>query len=119
MSMICMGLGSDGSGLEVAVALNPIEIPIIIKEVESIPIEVELKSIEIKKGRVIGKHGSARMQIEEETGAKIAVYGRTISIIGNAEGIERARRAVEMLLQGAKHTTTFRTLEHKAVKFEL
>ena len=48
MSMITMGLGSDGSGLEVAVALNPIEIPIAIKEVESIPIEVELKSIEIR-----------------------------------------------------------------------
>ena len=77
------------------------------------------KSIEVKKGRVIGKHGSARMQIEEETGTKMAVYGRTISIIGNAEGIEQARRAVEMLLQGAKHTTTFRILGHRDVKFEL
>ncbi len=69
------------------------------------------KSLKTKKGRVIGKHGLARDSIEKETGAKISVFGKTISIIGNAEAVETARRAIEMLLEGAKHATVMNFLK--------
>ena len=73
-----------------------------------------------KKGRVIGKKGRARKKIEEETETFISVYGKTVSIIGNPENIERALRAIEMLLQGAEHKTVFNYLgKRKTKKFEL
>ena len=80
------------------------------------------KQIEVKKGRVIGRKGKARESIEKETNCFISVYGKTIALIGKAEDIETARRAVEMLLQGAKHTTMLEFLEKKQLegrKFEL
>jgi len=61
------------------------------------------KSLQTKKGRVIGKQGLAREAIEKETDAKISVFGKTVSIIGNHESVEIARQAIEMLLEGAEH----------------
>ncbi|MBN2067342.1 MAG: RNA-processing protein [Candidatus Diapherotrites archaeon] len=64
-----------------------------------------------KKGRVIGRQGTARETIERETGSKISVMGKTISIIAGPESMETTRRAVEMLLRGANHSTIFKFLE--------
>ena len=61
------------------------------------------KTLHTKKARVIGTKGLAREQIEKATGAKISIFGKTVSIIGNHEEVELAREAVEMLLMGAKH----------------
>ncbi|MCX6803135.1 MAG: KH domain-containing protein [Candidatus Diapherotrites archaeon] len=58
-----------------------------------------------KKGRVIGKEGFARIEIEKKTHCLVSVYGKTIAIIGLADEIESAISAVEMLLEGAKHET--------------
>jgi len=63
------------------------------------------KTAMTKKGRVIGAKGMAREQIEKATGAKISVFGKTVSIIGSGEEVELARDAIERLLQGAKHET--------------
>ena len=75
-----------------------------------------------KKGRVIGSQGAAREEIEQDTGAKISVYGKTIGIIGKDEEVDKAKRAVDMLLSGAAHTSVFRSLRKKegsGEKFEL
>jgi ribosomal RNA assembly protein len=58
-----------------------------------------------KRGRVIGREGIARMEIEKQTHCLISVQGKTVAIIGLAGEIEQALHAVEMLLQGAKHET--------------
>ena len=71
------------------------------------------RAMTVKKGRVIGKQGSARERIEKETGTKISVQGKTIAILGESESIETARKAVEMLLQGANHKTIFKFLERE------
>ena len=68
------------------------------------------KEIETKKARVIGEKGKARSEIEAKTGANISVFGKTIAIIGRNEEIEKARKAVEMLLQGARHVTVYNFL---------
>ncbi|KAA0006528.1 MAG: RNA-processing protein [Thermoplasmata archaeon] len=62
-------------------------------------------------GRVIGKDGKARRVIEEITGAHIAIYGHTVAIIGKMDEIDFAKRAIEMLLEGANHATVYRYLE--------
>lgn len=75
-----------------------------------------------KKGRVIGTEGKVRERIEEETETKISVFGKTISIIGRIESMERARKAIEMLLSGARHETIFKFLRESSfekTKFEL
>ena len=68
------------------------------------------------KGRVIGDDGRSKRFIEKSTNCFISVYGKTVAIIGPNDEIVRARRAVIMLLEGAKHATAYRFLEeYKAV----
>ena len=43
--------------------------------------------IERIKGRIIGENGTARLNIENLTGATISVYGRTVGIIGRTKSI--------------------------------
>lgn len=66
---------------------------------------------QVLKGRVIGRKGRARQIIEQCTGAKIAVYGKTVSILGPWQAVELAKRAVEMLLEGKSHGVVFKFLE--------
>ena len=68
------------------------------------------KRIEVLKGRVIGSAGKSKNIIEKYTETKIAIYGKTISIIGNWSGVSKARQAVEMLLNGSSHNTVYRFL---------
>ena len=77
------------------------------------------KSVNAKKGRVIGEKGRTRDKIESETGTYISVYGKTIGIIGKIEEVPIARKAIEMLLEGAMHKTAYTYLENKNKQFEL
>lgn len=75
-----------------------------------------------KKGRVIGAHGTAREEIEIDTGANISVYGKTIGIIGKEDEVSKAKHAIEMLLGGAAHPMVFSALkrgQRGAEKFDL
>ena len=65
------------------------------------------------KGRVIGEGGKSRRHIEDLTNTNIVVYGKTIGIIGKAEDVVIARKAVVGLLEGSKHTTVYRMIERK------
>ncbi|HIQ10154.1 MAG TPA: RNA-processing protein [Euryarchaeota archaeon] len=65
-----------------------------------------------QKARLIGRGGSAREKLEALTGTKIRVYGKTVAIIGDEEGIALAKRAVERLVgDGSPHNVVFRELE--------
>jgi ribosomal RNA assembly protein len=68
------------------------------------------KTIQTKKGRIIGKEGKIRNKIEEETNTTISVYGKTVGIIGKGEDMEKAMRAITMLLEGASHNTVLNYL---------
>ncbi len=70
------------------------------------------RQIELK-GRVIGTKGKIKKMIEKYCDVKIAVYGKTISIIGKWENVQKAARAIEMLLSGAMHKTVYRFLEEQ------
>ncbi len=71
------------------------------------------KTIKTRKGRVIGRHGKAREIIERETDSKIVVLGKTVAIIARPEEMQTARKAVEMLLEGAEHSTIYKLLQRK------
>ncbi len=70
-------------------------------------------SMERLKGRVIGTEGKTRNYIEEHTESIISVYGKTVGIIGEAETVMLARRAVESLLSGGTHSAVYKWLEKK------
>ncbi|MEM3054428.1 MAG: KH domain-containing protein [Candidatus Bathyarchaeia archaeon] len=65
------------------------------------------------KGRIIGMEGKTRRIIEELTDTHIAVYGHTVSIIGNIEHAQVAREAIQMLIQGSQHATVYKFLHRK------
>jgi ribosomal RNA assembly protein len=65
------------------------------------------------RGRIIGKEGRSREQIEHMTECEISVFGKTVAIIGLPEQIKIARSAIDMLLQGLPHEMVFAFLERK------
>jgi ribosomal RNA assembly protein len=65
------------------------------------------------RGRIIGKDGRSREQIEHMTECEISVFGKTVAIIGLPEQMKIARSAVDMLLQGLPHEMVFAFLERK------
>lgn len=65
----------------------------------------------VLKGRVIGTKGKMKKIIEKYCDVKIAIYGKTISIIGKWDRVRLAKKAIEMLLHGAMHITVYRFLE--------
>jgi ribosomal RNA assembly protein len=69
------------------------------------------KRIITLKGRVIGEGGKTKRIIEQLTDTKLAIYGKTISIIGRWQDAEKAREAITMLLSGSQHSTVYRFLE--------
>jgi ribosomal RNA assembly protein len=65
------------------------------------------------KGRIIGKGGKTREIMESMTGARISVYGKTISIIGDSDQIQSIRTAMDMLIEGAPHGAVYGYLEKR------
>jgi ribosomal RNA assembly protein len=71
------------------------------------------KHITRMKGRIIGEEGKARKILEELTECHISVYGKTASVIGEAEKVAIARRAIESLLNGSPHSNVYNWLERQ------
>jgi ribosomal RNA assembly protein len=65
------------------------------------------------KGRIIGREGKSKREIETLTDTQISIYGKTIAIIGRVEDVPNARKAIENLLRGATHSSVFKFLEKK------
>ncbi len=63
------------------------------------------------KGRIIGEGGKARRNLEQMTGTYINVYDDVVAIIGDYESAQVAREAIEMLIQGRKHSTVYKFVD--------
>lgn len=68
------------------------------------------------KGRVIGCEGISKEQIEKKTGSYLSIYGKTIGIVAKFEVIHIVRTAIEMLLNGARHSTAFKYIDKENQK---
>ncbi|MBD3313311.1 RNA-processing protein [Candidatus Woesearchaeota archaeon] len=71
------------------------------------------------RGRIIGEDGKSRKTIEDLTETSISVYGKTVSIIGKHLNADLARKAVESLISGAKHSAVYRRLEKKSKELKI
>ena len=65
------------------------------------------------KGRLIGENGRTRELMEELSGADVAIYGSTLSVIGEPEQVDTIREAAEMLIDGAPHGAVYSFLERR------
>lgn len=73
-------------------------------------------SLDRIRGRVIGLKGKSRRVIEELTRCYLSVYGRTVSIIGDAVEVQLAADAVRALAGGSQHRTVYNTLQKARTK---
>lgn len=71
------------------------------------------KALARHKGRIIGKDGKTRDIIINMAEVSMAVYGKTVSIIGELENVMVAKEAVEMILNGSRHKSVYGFLEAK------
>ena len=71
------------------------------------------KQIERFRGRIIGRNGKSREQIEDLTGTILSVYNKTVAIIGMPEQVKLAQKALEMILEGLPHEVVFAFLDKK------
>ncbi|HDD46196.1 MAG TPA: RNA-processing protein [Candidatus Aenigmarchaeota archaeon] len=68
--------------------------------------------------RVIGRKGTAKKKIEIYTHTNISVYGKTIAMIGKWDNVERARKAIDMLVDGKTHQYVFSYLKRSSREIE-
>ena len=63
------------------------------------------------RGRIIGEQGKARKNMENLSNTSIAVYGRTVSIIGGPTQLKLAVDAIESLSSGSMHGHVYKRIE--------
>lgn len=63
------------------------------------------------RSRLIGRNGRIRSLIEEMTHTEMAIYGWTVLVIGDEDGLALATPAIESILNGAEHGTVLHGLE--------
>ncbi|QUC64930.1 RNA-binding protein [Nitrosopumilus sp. K4] len=68
-------------------------------------------NIERIKGRIIGEGGKARRNMENLSGTHISVYGKTVSIIGDASKLRLAVDAISSISNGSMHGAVYNKLE--------
>ncbi len=67
------------------------------------------------KGRIIGKDGKIKMFIEKRYNCKLAVYGKTISIICKEENLDNISKVITTILSGSKHKTAFKIMKTQKI----
>ena len=68
-------------------------------------------NVERIKGRIIGEGGRARRNMENLSGTHISVYGRTVSIIGDASKLRLIVDAISSISSGSMHGAVYDKLE--------
>jgi len=90
---------------------------ILLKDENFIFKKVPLKSyasssrLEVVKGRIIGSKGKSKRVIEKLTECDLCLCDNHVSLIGKAEHVEVACKAIQSLIRGAKHANVFKFLE--------
>ena len=68
------------------------------------------------RGRVIGEGGRTRRIIEQSTMSHISIQGKTIAIIGYIDEVPMAKKVVELLIDGQRHSTIYKILEKHRIE---
>ncbi|MBY9005320.1 MAG: RNA-processing protein [Candidatus Lokiarchaeota archaeon] len=71
------------------------------------------KKLKRIKGRLIGRNGAIRKAIERYAESNMSIFGKTVSIIAAYENLIIARKAINMIINGAPHHVILKFLENK------
>ncbi|MEA3414204.1 MAG: KH domain-containing protein [Nanoarchaeota archaeon] len=74
------------------------------------------KNLSSIRARIIGKNGKAIKTLADLTNCYIELNENKIGIIGTLENIERATKALILLIQGSKHGNVYKCLEKNQLK---
>jgi len=69
------------------------------------------KRMVVVKSRIIGTGGKTKSLIEKYTETKLAISGKTVSILGKWDKINLSKEAVMKLINGCNHSTLYKWLE--------
>jgi ribosomal RNA assembly protein len=116
----------NGEPLDVMIAENIVKAigrgfaPVVAKNLVSdeidfcmIPLPKNERLANRYKSRLIGTNGKCRRNIEFLTKVKMSVYGKTVSLIGKYEDVDKARKAIEKLMNGFSHKSVYEFLEKR------
>ena len=78
------------------------------------------KRVKQVKARIIGEDGRTKTYIESVSGAKLSIYGDTVSFIGTPSQVSEAETAVDILIHGGTHKVAYSRMEtvHRKNKAE-
>ncbi|OYT34298.1 RNA-processing protein [Archaeoglobales archaeon ex4484_92] len=100
-------------GFNPEIALKLMDDEMLIFDVIDLSSYIPEKAMHRIKGRIIGKEGKIRRQIEEVLDVNLTIYGKFIGIIGYAENVSAAREAITMIIDGAQHSRVIKFMERK------
>jgi ribosomal RNA assembly protein len=101
-----------GFNPEIAIKLNEDDVYLEIIKL-TLYVGKSKKALSRQKGRIIGQEGKTRELIISMADVDMAIYGKTVSLIGELENVMVAKEAVEMILNGARHKSVYSFLESK------
>ncbi len=108
-----------GRGINPEKALDLLEEDVVLETIDMTDYSNDSKKrLAVIRGRVIGTDGKSRAYIEELTGTHISIYGKTITIVGPYQTAALARKALEALLSGNRHTTIYTWLEKQTKELQ-
>jgi len=67
----------------------------------------------VVNGRIIGTQGKTKKMIERYTDTKLALSGKTVSILGKWDNIGISKEAVMIMIDGKNHATLYKWLEQQ------
>jgi ribosomal RNA assembly protein len=100
-----------GRGFDIDIASKLSDIDYYFSSIDLGQIISSDKRIKQVKARVIGEEGRTKIYIENVSGAKISIYGDTVSFIGRIEEINEAETAVKTLIEGGTHRLAYARME--------
>jgi len=71
------------------------------------------------RARLIGREGKARSLLEDMSECYVSIYGHSVALIGQDLNMQIARIAVEMILNGAEHSSVYSFLEKKRAEVKM
>jgi ribosomal RNA assembly protein len=98
-----------GFDIEIACKLNEADYYFTSIDLEQL-ISSDKRIVQVKS-RIIGKEGRTKKYIEGVSGAKMSVYGDTVSFVGTIEEIGEAETAVDTLIDGGTHRLAYSRME--------
>ncbi len=84
----------------------------------SLKLKIRPSRRKIIKARIIGTKGKTRRLIEELTGCFMAISKNFIGLIGKHESIAIAKKAIEKLIRGQKHSAVYSWLQRESELIE-